>query len=120
MQNFNGGNSASDSLSTVDGFGRPIFGQRLQGPGTGSYDTVETDYNNLGQPYRFTMPYTAGPSPSSQNTTIASTTKTFDVLGRVLTITDGGGGTVSNTYSKNDVLQKVSGLTGTSNISEAV
>jgi len=109
LQNFNGGTSASDSLSTVDGFGRPVFGQRLQAPGSSNYDTVETDYNNLGQPYRFTMPYTALASPSSQNTTIAATTRTYDALGRVLTIIDGGGGTVNYTYTANDVLQKVSG-----------
>ena len=52
LQNFNGGNSASDSRTTVDGFGRLIFSQRLQGPGATNYDTAEIDYNNMGQPYR--------------------------------------------------------------------
>lgn len=109
LQNFNGGNSASDSRTTVDGFGRPIFSQRLQAPGGTNYDTVETDYNNVGQPYRFTMPYTATASPSSPNNTVAATTKTYDALGRVLTITDADGGTISYTYTNNDVLQQVSG-----------
>jgi RHS repeat-associated protein len=109
LQNFNGGNSSADSLTTVDGFGRPAFAQRKQAPASDNYDTTETDYNNLGQPYRFTMPYTATASPSSQNNTVAATTKTYDALGRVLTITDADGGTVSYTYTANDVLQQASG-----------
>ena len=111
--NFNGGSSTSDSLATVDGFGRPIFSQRLQAPSSTNYDTKETDYNSLGQPYRSTMPYTAGASPSTNNTTVAATTKTFDALGRVLTITDGSSGTVMYTYTNNDVLQQVGGPSGT-------
>jgi len=109
LQNFNGGASASDSLSTVDGLGRPVFSQRLQAPGGTSYDTFETDYNGLGQPYRTTMPYTTTASPSSSNTTVAATVRTYDALGRVLTIADADGGTVSYTYTNNDVLQTVSG-----------
>jgi RHS repeat-associated protein len=109
LQNFNGGNSASDSRTTIDGFGRPTFSQRLQAPGSTNYDTLETDYNNLGQPYRSTMPYTAQASPSSSNTTAPATTRTYDALGRTLTVTDADGGTVSYTYTNNDVLQTVSG-----------
>src|SRR5208282_2571425 len=59
LQNFNSGNSTSDFRSTVDGFGRPILSQHLQGPGATNYDTVERDYNSLGQPYRSTMPFSA-------------------------------------------------------------
>ncbi|MGA2234437.1 MAG: RHS repeat-associated core domain-containing protein [Terriglobales bacterium] len=109
LQNFNGGNSVSDSRTTVDGFGRTIFIQRLQGPGATNYDTAEVDYNNVGQPYRSTMPYSALASPSSSNTTAPATTTNYDALGRVLTITDADGGTVSYTYTNNDVLQTVSG-----------
>ena len=109
LQNFNGGNSVSDSRTTVDGFGRPTFSQRLQGPGATNYDTAEIDYNNMGQPYRSTMPYSAAASPSSDNTTAPATTTTYDALGRVLTVTDADGGAVSYTYTNNDVLQKLSG-----------
>ncbi len=109
MQNFNSGNSASDSRTTVDGFGRPIFSQRKQGPSATTYDTGETDYNNLGQPSRSTMPYSAAASPTSSNTTAPATTTTYDALGRALTIKDADGGTVANTYTNNDVSQKVSG-----------
>lgn len=109
LQNFNGGNSASDSLTTMDGLGRTVFLQTRQGPTSANYNTLETDYNNVGLPYRSTMPYTALASPSSFNTTIASTTRTFDALGRVLTIQDTYGGAVSYAYLGNDVLQKISG-----------
>jgi RHS repeat-associated protein len=106
---FNSPTSVSDSRTTVDGFGRPVFGQRLQGPSSANYDTVETDYNSLGQPYRSTMPYAATASPTSSNTTIGATVRTYDALGRVLTVTDPDNGLVSYTYIKNDVLQTVSG-----------
>jgi RHS repeat-associated protein len=109
LQNFNGGNSASDFRTTVDGFGRNIFSQHLQAPGGGNYDTGETDYNNLGQPYISRMPYSAAASPSSENTSAPATTTTYDALGRVLTMTDADGGTVAYTYTNNDVLQQVSG-----------
>jgi RHS repeat-associated protein len=107
--NFNGGNSAADSRTTVDGFGRPIFTQRKQGPSATNYDTAEIDYNNLGQPNRSTMTYSAVASPSSPNTTAPATTTTYDALGRVLTVTDANNGKVTYTYTNNDVLQKVTG-----------
>jgi RHS repeat-associated protein len=107
LVNFNGGKSVSDSRSTVDGFGRPILNQRLQGPSATHYDTAETDYNNLGQPSRTTMPFstTAGGTSS----TAPGATTTYDALGRVLTVADTNGGTASYTYTNNDVLQQVSG-----------
>lgn len=109
LQNFNSGSSESDSRITTDGFGRMIYTQRLQGPTGGNYDTTEVDYNNLNQAYRVTMPYTAVGSPSSGNGTAPAKNTTYDALGRVLTITDANGGTISYTYIVNDVLQKVSG-----------
>jgi RHS repeat-associated protein len=109
LTNFNGGNSVSDSRTTVDDFGRVIFNQRLQGPGATNYDTAETDYNDLGQPIRSTMPYSAAASPSSSNTTAPAISTAYDALGRVTTTQDANGGTVSYTYTKNDVLQEVSG-----------
>ena len=78
LQNFNGGNSTSDSRITVDGFGRTVFKQRLQAPTGGNYDTSEIDYNNLGQPYQTRMPYTASESPSSSNTLAPATSTTYD------------------------------------------
>jgi hypothetical protein len=106
---FNSGGSVSDVLTTVDGYGRPAFMQKRQGPGATDYDTIEVDYNSTGQADRTTLPYSAAGSPSSPNSSAPVTTKTFDALGRVLTITKGDGGTISFTYTNNDVLKKVSG-----------
>jgi len=99
--------SVSDVRTTVDGFGRPILSQRLQGPSAPNYDTAETDYNNLGQPSRSTMPFSAAAGGTSS--TAPATNTTYDALGRVLSVIDADGGTVSYTYTNNDVLQQVSG-----------
>ena len=56
---FNSGQSVSDLRVTVDGFGKSILSQVLQGPGATNYDTTETDFNSLGQPNRSTMPFSA-------------------------------------------------------------
>src|ERR1700680_2973612 len=87
--NFNSGNSTSDSRRIIDGFGRPILAQRLQGPGATNYDTVETDYNNVGLPYQTTMPFSA--AAGTTNSTAPRTTTTYDALGRPRTITDANG-----------------------------
>ena len=68
---------------------------------------METDYNNLGQPSRSTMPFSA--AASTTNSTAPGTNTTYDALGRVLKTTDANGGQVSYTYTNNDVLQIVSG-----------
>jgi RHS repeat-associated protein len=107
LQNFNSGNSASDFRTTVDGFGRLILSQRLQAPGATNYDTAESDYNNVGQPSRSTMPFSA--TAGTTNSSAPGVNTTYDALGRVLTTQDADGGTTSYTYTNNDVLQTVSG-----------
>jgi RHS repeat-associated protein len=107
LQNFNGGNSVSDSRTTVDGFGRPVLRQRLQGPSATNYDTAETDYDIMGRPTRSTMPFSA--SAGTTNSSAPGTTKMYDALGRPLTITDTDGGKVAFTYINNDVLQTLTG-----------
>jgi RHS repeat-associated protein len=107
LQNFNGGLSSSDYLNTVDGFGRQILNQRLQGPAASNYDTVEQDYNNIGLPSRTTLPFAALAGGTSSTAPAVNTT--YDALGRVQTATDANGGAVSYTYVNNDVLQQVSG-----------
>jgi RHS repeat-associated protein len=106
---FNSGGSVSDVLTTLDGYGRPAYTQKRQGPGATDFDTTEVDYNSTGQADRTTLPYSSAASPSSSNASAPATTKTFDALGRVLTITKGDNGTISYTYTNNDVLQTVSG-----------
>jgi len=110
---FNNNNSVSDALVTVDGFGRPILSQRAQDTTFTEYDTNETDYNNVGLPWRSTMPFQA--APSAINLSAPGVTTSYDALGRPwapsgsAAITDGGGGTVSYAYNNNDILQTVSG-----------
>ncbi len=100
-------NSVSGITVTVDGFGRPILNQRLQGVGATNYDTTETDYNTVGLPSRSTMPFSAAAGATSSSAPGVS--NTYDALGRQLTSTDHNGGTVTDSYTNNDVLQTVSG-----------
>jgi hypothetical protein len=104
---FNSGSSLSDKRNTVDGFGRPILQQRLQAPSAINYDTVESDYNSLGQISRITKSFSAGAGIAS--TSAPATLKTYDGLGRVLTLVAADGGKVSYTYTNNDALEQVSG-----------
>lgn len=104
---FNSSKSTIDYRATVDGFGRPILSQQLQGPSATYYDTTETDYNNLGQPDRSTMPFSA--AAGGTNSTAPGDTTTYDALGRVLTVTNTDGGKIAYTYTNNDVLQVASG-----------
>ncbi len=106
---FNNENSVSDLRTTVDGFGRPILNQRGQTPSPTEYDSTESCYNIMGQASFASMPYQS----SSVSTTCPPATAppgittTYDALGRLYTVTDGGSGTVSYSYIKNDVLQTV-------------
>jgi RHS repeat-associated protein len=99
---FNSGNSATDALLTLDPLGRNRLGQTRQAPGSTNFDTVETDYDSLGRPDKTTLAFatTAG----TTNSSAPGTTKTFDALSRVTGVTDSGSGTLSKTYSQNDVL----------------
>ena len=111
LQNFNNGASAWDFLTTVDGFGRVIYNQQLQALGGSNYDTVETDYNTLGQASRNTMPYSATASPGTNNTTVAGKSVSYDALGRVVGVTQGTSSSISYQatyqYIQNDVLVTV-------------
>ncbi len=104
---FNSGQSVVDQRWTVDGFGRPILSQRLQGPGVTNYDTTETDYNVVGLASRTTMPFSA--SAGGTNSSAPGVVMFYDALGRPLSATDSDGGTTSYTYTNNDVLVTVSG-----------
>jgi hypothetical protein len=106
--NFNGSISTVDSLTALDGLGRVHVTQTRQAQ-SGAYDSVETDYNAQGLPYQFSVPYTGtagcsyetAPSCASPSgTTPSRANTTYDALGRPLTVTDGGGGTTTYTYTE--------------------
>jgi len=100
---FNGGASASDVVTTLDGLGRAMLSQRRQAPGSANFDSVQTTFDAMDRPVGVSMPYseTLGQGPGAG---VASTSTSFDALSRPLLVTDGGGGTASYSYSMNDVL----------------
>ncbi len=104
-QLFNGGNSIVSDAVTLDWLGRQHIHQAQQYPASGTYDSVETDYDSLGRMSRVTLPYVAG--LQGTNASGPAVTTTYDALGRPLTVVDGGGGRTSYSYSNNDVLVTV-------------
>jgi RHS repeat-associated protein len=100
---FNGNSSIAEHLTTLDGLGRVQLSQQQEAPGSGSYDSTQITYDNLGRPYQSTMPYVAGAGQGS--TTAAKTTTSYDALGRATQVQDGGTGYTTYTYSQNDRLQ---------------
>ena len=103
---FNGTVSTVDFRTRIDGLGRSIVQQRKQSPTATNYDSVETDYDVAGRVSKILQAYatTAGSLCSG---TCPGTTFTYDGLNRTATVTDAGGGTVTLSYTKNDVLQTV-------------
>ena len=96
------GSSTTDALKTVDGLGRTHISQVKESPTSGTYDSVETDYDSLGRPDRTTLPYAA--AASTTNSSAPGTSTTYDALNRKTQVADSGGGTrsVIYTYSQND------------------
>jgi RHS repeat-associated protein len=102
---FNSGASRADVRQTLDGLGRVHISQRKQQPNVNSYDSTETDYDALGRPSKVTaVPYSAAAATPAPVGTPGVTT-TYDALGRPLLTTDAGGGTLTYSYFKNDVMQ---------------
>jgi RHS repeat-associated protein len=103
---FNGNTSTVDGRSKVDGLGRPIVGQRRQGPTASNYDSVETDYDVAGHVSKTMQAYAAS-AGSLCSGTCPGTTYAYDGLNRPTTVTDASGETVTYSYTKNDVLQTI-------------
>jgi RHS repeat-associated protein len=102
---FNGSASIVDLLTTSDGFGRKIDSQKKLSPSSSMYDTISYAYDADGRLSKTSVPCqtTVGALCSFSN----ATAQTYDGLGRRLVTTDGGGGTVSQSYASNDVLTVV-------------
>ena len=101
---INGGSAVSETLTTLDGFGRRVLVQQRQGPTATYYNTLQTDYDiaNCG-PSRQTLPFsaTSGQTSGSAPGSITS----YDSMCRPSSASDSGGGVITYTYSKNDVYQ---------------
>jgi YD repeat-containing protein len=93
---FNSGNSTATVLSTADSQGRLNLTQTLETPGGSNYDTVVQGYDTDGRPNSVGIPCV---SKASKACTSASTTTTYDNLGRITQTMDGGGGSVSYNYA---------------------
>lgn len=104
---FNSNHSIVDKVTTTDGFGRTTFSQTLQAPGSSTYDTVATCYDNFGRANFTTVPYatTLATSSTACPSSNSGTTTTFEPLGRTYQIQDAGGGVTTFTYNQNDTLE---------------
>jgi len=103
---FNSNNSVTDVRLKFDSFGRPILNEVKEAPTSSTYDSTQTDYDLFGRASKTYMPFT-NTNDSTCSGTCPGATNAYDALGRPLTITDGGGGTITLTYMKNDVLQVI-------------
>ena len=101
---FNGSSSAVDILTTLDGLGRTQVTQTRQAPGSANFDSAAMGYDSLGRVSSATMPYSG---TAGQINTSPATTTTYDSLNRPMTVIDGGGGTVTYSYTQNDVLSVI-------------
>jgi len=98
-----GTSSTEDTLTTLDFLGRVYWVQKKQSPTATTWDSVAYLYDSNGRQNKVTVP---APCPSGGCTTIpATTTTTYDALGRVKSVTDPSTTATTNyTYTKNDVL----------------
>jgi RHS repeat-associated protein len=96
--NFNGSTSTIDTRTTEDGLGRTHVSQRRQTQGGTNYDSVETDYNALGEPYEITVPYTG--TAGQTNSSAARTTTYYDAMGRPTQVTDADGDSTYYNYTQ--------------------
>ncbi len=98
---FNNGNSLAEDLQYKDGLGRTYVDQHPQGPGSSTLDSVSYAFDSNGRPYSVSTPCAIS---YAQTCSTPKTTQTYDALNRPFVTTDGGGGTVTYSYSNNDVL----------------
>jgi RHS repeat-associated protein len=101
---FNNGNSVAIHVQYKDGLGRRYVDQQLQGPGSSTLDSVSYTFDANGRSYSVSVPCAASWAATCST---PKTKQTYDALNRPLVTTDGGGGTVTYSYSSNDVLVTV-------------
>lgn len=92
------GVSTQDTVSTVDGYGRPIRTQTKHGS---QYDTVTTKYDEIANTLSTSAPCTVA---LGADCAAGFTVATLDATGRNSSTADGGGATITTTYPKQDML----------------
>lgn len=103
------GSSVTDVTGYVDGNAFPIRKQVREGPSSANYDTVSSAYGWSTNYRQLQNTITCAVSSGSDCPfTSGVTTSLVDPLGRTYTVTDGGGGVVTNTYTQNDALTVLS------------
>jgi RHS repeat-associated protein len=97
-----GTSSTQDVLTTLDVLGRVSWVQKKQSPTATLWDSVGYLYDSNGRQNKVTIPASC---PSGGCTTLpATTTTTYDALGRVSSVKDPSNAQTNYTYTKNDVL----------------
>lgn len=99
---FNSSSSTVDTLTSSDGFGRARLTQKRQAPASSTFDTVTVVYDGNGNASSTSMPCAAAAGVSCP--AAPATIQTYDGLKRPLVTTDGGNGTITRSYPKNDTL----------------
>ena len=102
---FNNSQSVTETGIGFDGLGRPIVTNHRQAPNSPNWDTYPRSYDTNGRLSQVYMPC----STSAWTCSTPYTSITYDALNRPRVTTDsvGGtnpGGTITRTYSQNDVL----------------
>ncbi len=100
--NFNAGQSTSDQLVTYDALGRTQLTSVRQGPSATTFDIRAVSYDSLGRQYHSSLPY--GGSAGIVNSNAPGTATLYDALGRVASVTDSRGGSISYAWTQNDLL----------------
>ncbi len=104
---YNSSSSINASTITVDGYGRTVNTQTIQGVGSSNYDTVSTGYQwpSSGSGVNYFQVQASQPTSEALNgTSTLVHTSLYDPLGRLHTEVTSGNETVTSTYSQNDVL----------------
>lgn len=101
------GGPETDTVEYRDQLGRVSEVQHRQTSLGNTYDTVAYTYDANGRRNSVSIPCVATGSVGATCSSTTST-QTYDALDRPLVSTDGGGGTVSNTYSGRDTLSVAS------------
>jgi RHS repeat-associated protein len=97
------GTSVVDMLSTTDLLGRRFVSQQRQAPGSGNFDSTQVTYNSSGRVASEVLPYQAGGGQGATNPHGVSIL--YDGIGRPLSKSDSGNGSIIYNYNYNDVLE---------------
>ncbi|HTA25965.1 MAG TPA: hypothetical protein VK763_20710 [Terriglobales bacterium] len=100
---FNSGHSALDIRFTTDSMGRMQVAQTAQGPGLSTYDTISQTFGPNGKTASISAPC----STSLPGALCSSSAYQllYDALGRVTSVTNANGGTLTTTWQSGDALE---------------